>query len=963
MAYQLVYTSAAKLLDAGRSGFGTVARSKPISSLVVSAIERASQFANLRGLDRSRAIHVHRRITAGSSRFHVLSRIVDAGVDYTGRTNHIAHHLVVTQEEANKAASRGVTPADVLRQFPWLDRWEGSARYFDSTEDIPLDVFRADGKNGRAQYWATVTGNPAHARLLSWDASPRTGVLIVPEGANPLSLMAEALAECGAQSWSHSFTTSLETTDELADLDWIVSAPHSYPDIQPRCGTRTLWDLSAPATLPVPPAPSLPAPHLAAERKLPGQIAHTVLPRPSGVQPRGAVLEPVKVRSFHSESEEEDVYRASSRARKSKNKHPLLLAGACVALVATLVIAVLLVKKQKVRENEAPIAQVPDEKQEAIKRLTRDGELSEKGAEEIVNALERPKDSEEYANFINNFLPRIRQNQKINSIGDLKLLDHPVNEISKNPECLNELIKAKNEIAAFWKNDSVNQDLLARFKKIEEIKSHLDKSVDPDFYPRFDKTHAKSFRVKLMIYELEKLFNVSNAEVIKNSLGSVKNTEFKNDVITLSKDLIKPPDKRRELIMKAIDELAAEEKIIGKSVASAPNESKNPSNDKNLKPSKPQPAKKTIDVSGLKQWEITLLKDVKELSEVQSRILQKVLATDSGKDTPLKFLGIIVDGKAVENLSEDPTKTFYQDNWRPTLKVIKDGKIEVIKKWKQIEINLKYNSKTYYHFIVVSNPESKDKKQPVIPQELRFEIIERSPDVVIISGESVESLMGNKFTPGLFKFKHGENLIAAQYLNSIGEPMLTDNGFFIQRIPEVKRALILGDEYCLNLSQSLKDWDKESNKDEKRIMREKTFDLLKESIGHSYVLKENEKFNRKILDDPEEVKKLANNFSVTNAAKDNILKEIGNSKINEVYDLVMKGIKIYKGAEVFDTWEKMEDLDKGDVTKINSIRDFMDRSKKPIPRDNYKKYLSDKLTQITVETEYRLLFTAKLKEN
>ena len=208
MAYQLVYTSAAKLLDAGRSGFGTVARSKSINSLVVSTIERASQFANLRGLDRNRVIFVHRRVTAGSSRFHVLTRIVDAGVDYTGRTNHIAHHLIVTQEEANKAAACGVTPADVLRQYPWLDRWDGSARFFESSEDVPMEIFRPDGKNSGSQYWSSVTGNPSHARLLAWDGAPRSGVLIVPDGVNPLSLMAEALSQCGAQSWSRSFTTS-----------------------------------------------------------------------------------------------------------------------------------------------------------------------------------------------------------------------------------------------------------------------------------------------------------------------------------------------------------------------------------------------------------------------------------------------------------------------------------------------------------------------------------------------------------------------------------------------------------------------------------------------------------------------------------------------------------------------------------------------------------------------------------
>ena len=306
MAFQLVYTSAAKLLDAGRSGYGTVARSKSITPLVVSAIERVSQFANLRGLDRNRVIHVHRRITAGSNRFHILTRIVDAGADYTGRTNHLAHHLVISQEEAARAAARGITPADVLRQFPWLDRWDGAARFFDANEDVPLDHFRPDGRNSGSQSWAALTGNPAHARLLSWEAAPRTGVLVIPVAVDTLHLLAEALAEFGPQSWSRSFTTSLETTDELSELEWVISTPQAFPEIQSRCGSRTLYDLSHPQTLPTPPAPVMPATSPATARqdypgaqeaessvssaRQPGANPVTVNIAPSGARAGGASL-------------------------------------------------------------------------------------------------------------------------------------------------------------------------------------------------------------------------------------------------------------------------------------------------------------------------------------------------------------------------------------------------------------------------------------------------------------------------------------------------------------------------------------------------------------------------------------------------------------------------------------------------------------------------------------------------
>ena len=124
MALQLVYTSAPKLLDAGRSGFGIVARSKSLPPLAANAIERFSKYANMQGTDRSRVVMAHRKVTIGSNRFHVLSRICDSGSDHTGRTNHIAHHLIFSPLEIRQALAQRLTPADIFAQFAWLNRWE-----------------------------------------------------------------------------------------------------------------------------------------------------------------------------------------------------------------------------------------------------------------------------------------------------------------------------------------------------------------------------------------------------------------------------------------------------------------------------------------------------------------------------------------------------------------------------------------------------------------------------------------------------------------------------------------------------------------------------------------------------------------------------------------------------------------------------------------------------------------------
>lgn len=395
MAFQLVYTSAAKLLDAGRSGYGTVARSKSITPLVVSAIERVSQFANLRGLDRTRVIHVHRRITAGSNRFHILTRIVDAGADYTGRTNHLAHHLVVSQEEAARAAVQGITPADVLRQFPWLDRWDAAARFFDATEDVPLENFRPDGKNSNGQFWAAITGNPAHARLLSWDVAPRTGVLVVPENVDTLHMLAEALAEFGQQSWTRSFTTSLETTDELSELEWIVTTPAAFPEIQSRCGSRTLFDLTQPGTLPTPPAQVIPAPQI------------TLVPDPSGSGTTTPGENPIRIKLADKGSRDASAAVSRSNPKQDQKTQIKLLVGFAALIFVAGLVVFLAIKDQTA---PAPKADAITQQASEEPRLT---DQQEQAARDLINSgIKKPEadllvrtageDAKKWANFVQN---------------------------------------------------------------------------------------------------------------------------------------------------------------------------------------------------------------------------------------------------------------------------------------------------------------------------------------------------------------------------------------------------------------------------------------------------------------------------------------------------------------------------------------------------------------------------------
>ncbi|MFN0077595.1 MAG: hypothetical protein ACKVY0_14080 [Prosthecobacter sp.] len=251
MAWQLIYTSAPRLLEAGRTGFGTVARHRAVSGLLATTVERFSQFARLPGHDPKRVVHNHRILAVGSGQFHVLSCLRDAGSDYTGRTNHIAHHLIVEAREIRPLVAAGITPADVLLAMSWYTSWNDRPRFFDPSDEIDLTTMRAQPSHA----WEQVTGARDNSRL-PWSSTAQRGCyLIIPPGTDARILFRESLQEMPAQAWQTTFTTSLEPNDDVADFRWIGLSPNSPLRALTETSARPVFDLLQPSKLPAPPPP------------------------------------------------------------------------------------------------------------------------------------------------------------------------------------------------------------------------------------------------------------------------------------------------------------------------------------------------------------------------------------------------------------------------------------------------------------------------------------------------------------------------------------------------------------------------------------------------------------------------------------------------------------------------------------------------------------------------------------
>ena len=226
MAQQLVYTSSPRLLQAGRTGFGTVAMHAGIPNWLQSEIEGFSQFSRLPGLDPTRVILCHTNFGQGDRKHHVFSRIHDCGADYTGRTNHIAHHFIFTAAEIAQATKLGVTPVDVLAYLNhglWKTAWSGDPAILQPDEELPIISIPKNTITLPAiNYWGHLCpDHPEYAAVLAPGKLSEACWLIYPTGWSESIIYAlgESLL-LHTNPWAVTFTNNLQPTDNEQLFSW-----------------------------------------------------------------------------------------------------------------------------------------------------------------------------------------------------------------------------------------------------------------------------------------------------------------------------------------------------------------------------------------------------------------------------------------------------------------------------------------------------------------------------------------------------------------------------------------------------------------------------------------------------------------------------------------------------------------------------------------------------------------------
>ena len=222
MSQEIIYTSAQKGLRSGSFGFCTVCSTAGMEPNMADFLEGISAYPHPYKPPDPRTSQnpvnfSHIIWTIGGQRFHVLSRVCDAGLDYTGRTNLLAHHIALTRREA-EAAIGG--PAFVLTDDHFtVSQWDGQLRTLPGRRPRMDDVALEPCRN-----WQLAAGDAGYAGVLAESCLEKGGrpvTVIYKAGTDVLALVSEALSLLPAEKrWNVTFSTFYTKIYSSFECQW-----------------------------------------------------------------------------------------------------------------------------------------------------------------------------------------------------------------------------------------------------------------------------------------------------------------------------------------------------------------------------------------------------------------------------------------------------------------------------------------------------------------------------------------------------------------------------------------------------------------------------------------------------------------------------------------------------------------------------------------------------------------------
>ena len=221
MSQELHYTSVPRGLKPGSRGFCTVASTPRMSGALTELLESLSGYQQVYSVNDPAAAqnpinYSHLKSRVGGLSVSILSRVGPAELDYSGRSNKYAHHIIL---DANERPEGG--PAWLMSQPGFLQTvWSGEPQVLPGGRKPP----QGDHASGIAKAWHSLTGDAGWAGVLaeSFLADPRRlALLVFRPGMNLLPLFVEAIALLPpSKRWEVEFSTYFTTLPRGLNCPW-----------------------------------------------------------------------------------------------------------------------------------------------------------------------------------------------------------------------------------------------------------------------------------------------------------------------------------------------------------------------------------------------------------------------------------------------------------------------------------------------------------------------------------------------------------------------------------------------------------------------------------------------------------------------------------------------------------------------------------------------------------------------
>jgi len=226
MPEQALYTSSESGLVPGKSGYCIVAATEGLDNFAYSLIEKISEFSHEHSKKNGYSkILSFQNLNFSGKKYYVLTRSVDSGFDFSGRTNFLSHHLLFEEHEIVEIPN----PLKIFKHWHgWIDRWEkttGRFRRFDSDDVIKVDDTHAI----LCTTWKAVTGCAEAAFIPIYSgkqfAMDVTGInvddlLDMIHETIILNNVTQEKTQLPACNWNTTFSTSVFSERSEDRFDW-----------------------------------------------------------------------------------------------------------------------------------------------------------------------------------------------------------------------------------------------------------------------------------------------------------------------------------------------------------------------------------------------------------------------------------------------------------------------------------------------------------------------------------------------------------------------------------------------------------------------------------------------------------------------------------------------------------------------------------------------------------------------